>query len=731
MPFTKQDLINADLPLDMTIEEIYNENKLGGLTELPRVTLCKTIMNKYRDIVTLEDLFTSAPNNKSFQVFQQGILNMAATLKSIHELRRPVSLPASDSFKDIEEGLRTFLPEYISEKRRRAYKYKESNEKYCRTLEMYLDENSTDRSSRKIQTSLSIDRQSFYNYLTAASRELGQMFLEGKTVGGISVQPKLSALVMKFRNDFILPSTVENMRRLSRVQSPAMRDLLAIIIDVSIMESGTVVKERGNARDLDLNIGTVKKILKKEGVPVSIDDLRHLLRSKFSVAELRHELVQFAQGSSEYERIEKDGRDYIAVRWEHLNSRDAELVRILYDNNAWGPKNAMSKEALFGEWNRRASLAGKQRLAYVPQCKHWRYQSFRGSNYAFLVWSKESRFPNGEDYISTIVRENPDMSRDDVLAQAEADGYTRICSRRSLQAYFSNAKDHNEVEYALKDAIRVLNNTNDKTLLLQELYDRLTNPRVDVRRFRKWVIVNDKVFEYVSTPGKKQRSVRLVDKKAPLILPRGKGDYIQPQVQASSERSNSNAVDIAVNWDIIRTALLSKVAEIRLYPSLMGGLDKVFSIMKRGTQELSYSSVFYGWLLKINQCEDMTSWEKLDFIRNLLFSVEAYIDNFYYLKYDTRDIRDDIYCDPQFYSVKIVGLSTLFSFLKTKRLFPDDRDTYNPGSLELAVLKAKRTVVDGRNSLGHAQSNLVFDHFKMNKEIHDTLFIMAYIASRL
>lgn len=730
MPFTKQDLINADLPLDMTIEEIYNENKLGGLTELPRVTLCKTIMKKYRDIVTLEDLFTSAPKNKSFQDFQQGILNMAATLKSIHEFSIPALLPACDNFRDIEEGLRAFLPEYISEKRRRASRYRETNEKYCKTLEMYLDENSTDRSSRKIQTSLSIDRQSFYNYLTAASRELGQMFLEGKTVGGISVQPKLSALVMKFRNDFILPSTVENMRRLSRVQSPAMRDLLAIIIDVSIMESGTVVKERGNARDLDLNIGTVKKILKREGVPVSIDDLRHLLRSEFSVAELRHELVQFALGSPEFERIEKDGRDYIAVRWEHLNSRDAELVRILYDNNAWGPKNAMSKEELFCEWNRRASLAGKRLLSYTPQCKHWRYQSFRGSNYAFLLWSRESRFPDGEEYISTIVRENPDMSRGDVLAQAEADGYTRICARRSLEAYFSNARDHNEVEYALKDAVRVLDNTPGKTLLLRELHNRLTNPRVDVQRFRKWVTRNGKVFEYLTAPGKKQRSVRLIDKKAPLMLPGGKGDYIQTNIQASPERSSSTAVATAINWDNIRKAFLITVPEIRLYRSLMDGLERVFSIMKCGARELSYSSVFYGWLLKIDQCNDMASWEKLDFIRNLLFSVEAYIDNFYYLKH-TRDIRDDINCDPQFYSVKLVGLSTLFAFLKTKRLFPDNTDTYNPGSLELAVLKAKRTVVDGRNSLGHAQSNLVFDNSKMNKEIHDTLFIMAYIASRL
>ena len=109
MPFTKQDLINADLPFDMTIEEIYNENKLGGLTELPRVTLCKTIMNKYRDIVTLEDLFTSAPQNKSFQDFQQGILNMAATLKSIHEFSIPALLPAWKPMRSIAKRLKCTL----------------------------------------------------------------------------------------------------------------------------------------------------------------------------------------------------------------------------------------------------------------------------------------------------------------------------------------------------------------------------------------------------------------------------------------------------------------------------------------------------------------------------------------------------------------------------------------------------------------------------------------------
>jgi hypothetical protein len=136
MAFTKQNLISAGIPVDITIETIYQEYKNGGLTLLPRASMSRTIRNKYPSIITLEDLFTNAPNTKTFLEFQQGILSMAPTICAINKtMNTVVSLPLSiPSQLTLENGLRAFFKDYISAKKKYARTYGghiQATDRYC------------------------------------------------------------------------------------------------------------------------------------------------------------------------------------------------------------------------------------------------------------------------------------------------------------------------------------------------------------------------------------------------------------------------------------------------------------------------------------------------------------------------------------------------------------------------------------------------------------------------
>ena len=167
MTYSKQDLINAGIPLDLTIDTIYHEYKRGGLSQLPRITMSNTIRTKYPSLVTVEDLFESPLNSKSVLEFEKGILAFGPTLCSIYDQNRILVLPSTLPVPlTLENGLRAFLPEFIAARKKRAKflnQQTEAEEVYCKTIEMYFNETAVDNSRKYISSVLNRTRATIDN----------------------------------------------------------------------------------------------------------------------------------------------------------------------------------------------------------------------------------------------------------------------------------------------------------------------------------------------------------------------------------------------------------------------------------------------------------------------------------------------------------------------------------------------------------------------------------------
>ena len=125
MAFSKQDLINAGIPLDITIEEVYQEYNHGSsLNNLP--TYIKTLRNKNKvdRTRTLGELFSTPSNNNLLINLQASLLSSAAALSQL----RTIDVIPSISFSTLETGLRAFLLEYIELKKRT---FGRSDDHYC------------------------------------------------------------------------------------------------------------------------------------------------------------------------------------------------------------------------------------------------------------------------------------------------------------------------------------------------------------------------------------------------------------------------------------------------------------------------------------------------------------------------------------------------------------------------------------------------------------------------
>ena len=519
MKYTKQDLIKAGIPENLTIETIHNECRQGGLTQLPGRTMCKTILQKYPGIRTVGDLFENSPQNRHFMDFQKGVLSMAPTLKAVYDASVPRALPLSGGYSSLEEGLRRFLPDYCSEKRRRAVVQKKAVDNYCRVLELYFDENSFDNSDVTIGRALGMTPQNVDDKLSQAREELAKLFLGDLTIEGVFIDKQLSDMVKAFRNAFTVPASVERMKELSGIDSPRMLDLLSLILGLYVQKSGIVRDADVYSTGIRLNIGKVKSMLKKEGIPVSLEDFDQLVHDNFADAGLADDLVTFAKGSNEFEIIQKDNREFIAVRWEYLGEMASELVRILYDNEAWTPASAMSKDELQREWERRARLAGRRDIQYKPRYSNWRMYATK-TGCVMLKRSRGQKLPTAKEYVFGLVLRHPGWTFDDVLTQAVKDGYANLNTAGSLKSYFTAATAENKVEDALKGAIRVLDYAKGNTLPLRDLYGSIPGIKVKFPVLRRWILLNPGTFSYFSIPGKKASFVKLLSKQMPLVLPK-------------------------------------------------------------------------------------------------------------------------------------------------------------------------------------------------------------------
>lgn len=518
MAYTKQDLINAGIPLDVTIETLYQEFKLGGLTQLPRASMSRTIRANYPSIVTLGDLFEdNAHQTRAFQEFRAGILSMKETICAVHEKwTRIVVVPEKmHSRVTLEGGLRAFLPEYLKQKR--AYAeicgfQVESMKAFCRALEMLYDEKSSDNSLDMIAAVLEMTRQNVEDKINTARDEFHELFFDGKTIDGIRVNPVLIQLVKNFKNVFIVPGSIEEMEKRSGIKSRRLLELFAFILGYKILETGTVIKYKTYGHQIDLLKGRVKALLKQEGIPVPFEEFGVLLSGQFTDEELADKLTTFVMNNHEFEIIERDGKKYVAVKWKYLNNINLELLRILYDNDAWEPSKAMSKDLLKSEWERRSVLVGRKQIGYQPHYhKHWRFCATKG-NYIMLNRVRETRFIPGQQYVFGLVSEHPDWSFEDILRQAEMDGYTRLYKRRSLEAYFTNTKSDNRIEKARIEVRHLLDYAEGNTMPLKALYEEVNKNEslISYAALRRWIIKNDESFRVFSRPGIKGKFVQLL-----------------------------------------------------------------------------------------------------------------------------------------------------------------------------------------------------------------------------
>lgn len=529
MAYSKQDLIQAGIPLDLTIESIYQENKRGGLTLLPKVSMSKTIRQSYPDIKTLEDLFEYPTQNKSFIAFEKGILSFAPTLKALYEEQTksfliPNTLPTPLT---LENGLRAFLPEYLAAKRDRAafsqYHLK-SKYAYCDTLEMYFDEKATDNSRERIAFFLNVTTQNVDDKIKRAKEEFHDLFIDGKTCESITIRLELANLVRQFMDRFQVPASEDQLIKDSGIKSARIRLLLCTILDYWILESGIVRKrESVSGERLEKTIGKVKSLLKDEGIPVALDDFRILLRKAFQDDQFAAALETFSKSYPEFEVFtDKQGKECIAIKWEYLYDIDTEIIRILYDHDAWGPQNAMKKSEIEREWSRLSLALKKKKTIYRPNYKHWRMCPVSNGS-VMLKMTKKDQFIPAHEYIFKLVATNPGWTLDDVLNQAKADGYTNIYAYKSLRAYFTKAKDDQRVEKALDSSIKVLDYAPGNTLSYPQLLLRIrqTGNPIPSSTFDRWLKRNHKTFKVFSIPGKKTNYVKLLSKKEPILANKG------------------------------------------------------------------------------------------------------------------------------------------------------------------------------------------------------------------
>ena len=738
MTFSSQDLFNAGIPLDVKIETLYKEIKNGGLTLLPRRTMIRTIRNKYSSIQTLNDLFNSSVNTKGFDELRRGIITMAPTICAVQNAWTSIVTIPANPFTSFEEGLRLFILDYIMAKRQYATLTNHqvnAAKAYCTTLKILFDENSEDNSREKAADVLGLTRQNIDDKVKQAQEEFHGLFFEDKTPDNIAVDPRLVQFVRSFSKDFSIPGTRENMMNLSGIRSPRMLDLLALILGCTILTEGLVNQSNNGGAGITRYSSNVKTLLKKEGIPISFDDFRILLALQFRNPKLRDGLEQFARGNHELE-IKKDpsGKELIAVKWEYLHDLDTELLRILYDNDAWGPRNAMSGDALRAEWERRARLSGRKDIQYTPKYRHWRFCPTK-TGHVMLRWSKADVFLDGQKYISSLVFSNPGWTLNDVLNQARKDGYTNIYERNTLQTYYSNAQDNHTTEDALVASVRILDYENNQMLSFQDLFAKVSEKGIPIQNgvLRKWIIRNDKTFSYISTSGKKACFVKLINKKAALITPNSvRSSPASKSVTTTIAPSSLKPAGTKPVIDIsaVCKAILSFVPETKFYPSITS-VDKVLSIMKGGAATLPHNSVFYGWLPQLCAYGTLTSWAKDGFRKNLLLSVEAYVTNFYQLKMH-GDLKTDIMYDPAFSSVKAIGLGTMTAYLSSLNILPDRKGFFRTGTLDYVVNNVSKEVVDARNNvLGHAGAIVNLSDTDMNKQVHDTLLLFLYLGSKL
>ena len=735
MSYSQQDLINAGIPQDLTIESIYQEYKRGGLTQLPRVTMSNTLRNRNPSIKTLGDLFSSALGGKCIAEFENGILSNGPRLRALYDAQtKTYTLPATlPSPLTLENGLRAFLPEYLAAKKERAKfvnKQVPSVESYCTVVERLFDEIAPDNSRETISRLLKNARQNVDNKIKQAQQEFGELFLEGKTVDQISVQPALAAMVQKVKDDFPVPGDSAYLKELTGIRSSRIMLLLTTILGYKILDSGVVVNSNDSGRMLDLSIGSVKSLLKDYGIPCPIDDFQLHMDEAFQDKQLKADLETYSRTYHEFEILHDiQGKELLAVKWDCLNDLTSEIIRILYDMDIWDPKRAMSKVDLRREWERRAKLVGRD-IKFTPQYTHWRLSATK-NGYVYLNKTKsDPSFIPGQQYVYKQVLAHPTWTFDDLYHQAHKDGYTNIYPLKSLRAYFTDAKDDQRVEKALKDAIRFLDNTANRTLAFSDLTKKIagTGNPIKAAPFESWLRKNDQVFDVFKLPGSTHKSVKLLNKKAKLVTT---ATRIKPAPAPVQTPAPTPVQAPAVDWASIDQYLQLQVSEIQAYPELQGITNKMFLVLKDGQANIAPNSCFLRWLPNLTQSNTMGSTAKDKFRVDLILSAEAYFKCFYQLKYK-QDIQTEIRNDPAFYAQKTIGLGTMISFLVKKGILPDKSVRYKWNSLSLAIVKALDTVLTARNDIiGHPNVTFVLADNVMSTQIHDTLLVFLYLASKL
>lgn len=635
-----------------------------------------------------------------------------------------VTVPKQNDFSTLEEGLRRFLPDYCAAKRQHATKYKESIDGYCITLEMLFDEKASDASRGTIANAIKKSRVTVDNNIEKARKEFDQLFLNKQMVDGIVVDPNLTKLVKDVRDKFIVPGTDSLLISNSGIGSHRMLELLALILGVRILETGTVNWIGSKTRGIDLNVGKVKRILKNEGIPISFDTFNVLLGKKFSDNELKQNLALFVKGNHEFEIIHQNNREFIAIKWEYLNDLTTEVLRILYDKDAWDPGSALKKDDIKTEWERRSKLAGRKAIQFTPHYKHWRFCP-AGENSVFLRRDKKYHFIKGQKYVSTLLVAHPNWTFNDVYNQAQADGYTNIYTPRSLKTYYTNlVKDHT-AEDALREAIRVLDGEMNKTLPFQVLCSRIQNVTIVDEVLRKWIMENDKAFEYFALPGEKKKYVKLINKRAKLVTPRSKKKSSQRQSQVSSQ---PQIKPLAIDWASIRAYILLQVPETQTFPVLSSSIDNILTIMKCGNKELEYNSVF-DWLLTVVGFTTMDSKDKNALRKEVLGSVETYLSNFYKLK-TGRDLKADIQYSNN--NSTSLGLGAMMNYLSTLSYLPDKNTTYPSWSLEMTIKAAMRTAKKGRDyDMAHLGKTINLSDKDSSSQLHASLLLFSFLASEL
>lgn len=230
------------------------------------------------------------------------------------------------------------------------------------------------------------------------------------------------------------------------IKEPRTKEFLMAVLEVKQAQrkgyDRVVVEKSDSLSNLLVSLGPLKKYLKKK-IVVNIDELLTFIRESEKISVEAKDLISFIKNTPEFEVIQGlHDSVLVSLKWDKINSVDAQCARILYDNAiAKGDKAAtMHIDDISSEYSRRAMQYGLEKSVNKTSVKHCQILSLGNGNYAYnfgqYVESADKK-ETSKKKILKFMANNPTASVEDLRQYCASDNIN--LSDTSIEQYRSSA----------------------------------------------------------------------------------------------------------------------------------------------------------------------------------------------------------------------------------------------------------------------------------------------------